>query len=488
MLTDSQKYRLLRRIPRIFLTAAICVSLMAVGVVILFAVNRFSLALEPKGERETVISVGEAYQDPGVSAKLTGSLFFRDGFMLEIPVNVQGCVDSASVGTFRIDYSANFLGLKAEAGRLIHVVDTAPPEITLHTIPGHATVYGEPYIEEGYTAIDNVDGDITEWVRREEKDGFVYYRVEDLSGNSTCVSRKIRYYDPVVPVITLMGDAVMHMEAGSSYQEPGFYAEDNVDGDLTDRVKVEGEVDPYLAGSFSVTYSVSDGAGNKAEKVRTVIVTPKAQTQTVVPAGKVIYLTFDDGPGPWTNKLLDVLKKYDVKATFFVINSGYPDVLKRIVSEGHAIGVHSVTHDYSTIYESPEAFFDDLLSMQRLIEEYTGVTTTLMRFPGGSSNTVSCFSPGIMTYLTQAVEDMGFQYFDWNVDSNDAGGARKAETVFKNVCQGVQRQRISVVLQHDIKEFSVQAVERIIQWGLENGYTFLPLSPDSPGAHHGVNN
>jgi peptidoglycan/xylan/chitin deacetylase (PgdA/CDA1 family) len=251
---------------------------------------------------------------------------------------------------------------------------------------------------------------------------------------------------------------------------------------------VEGEVDPYLAGNFSVTYSVSDGAGNKAETVRTIIVTPKAQTQTVVPAGKVIYLTFDDGPGPWTNELLDVLKKYDVKATFFVINSGYPDVLKRIVSEGHAIGVHSVTHDYSTIYESPEAFFDDLLSMQRLIEEYTGVTTTLMRFPGGSSNTVSCFSPGIMTYLTQAVEDMGFQYFDWNVDSNDAGGARKAETVFKNVCQGVQRQRISVVLQHDVKDFSVQAVERIIQWGLENGYTFLPLSPDSPGAHHGVNN
>ena len=205
MLTDSQKYRLLRRIPRILLTAAICVSLMAVGVVILFAVNRFSLTLEPKGNTETVISVGEAYQDPGVEAKLTGSLFFREGISLDIPVNVQGCVDSASVGTFRIDYSANFLGLKAEAGRLIHVVDTDPPEITLHTIPGHATVYGEPYIEEGYTAIDNVDGDITDRVRREEKDGFVYYRVEDSSGNSTCVSRKIRYYDPVVPVITLMG-------------------------------------------------------------------------------------------------------------------------------------------------------------------------------------------------------------------------------------------------------------------------------------------
>ena len=82
----------------------------------------------------------------------------------------------------------------------------------------------------------------------------------------------------------------------------------------------------------------------------------------------------------------------------------------------------------------------------------------------------------------------GFRYFDWNVDSNDAGGAKSAAEVYENVISGVQRQRVSVVLQHDIKGFSVNAVEQIIQWGLENGYTFLPLGSDSPTAAHDVRN
>jgi peptidoglycan/xylan/chitin deacetylase (PgdA/CDA1 family) len=111
-----------------------------------------------------------------------------------------------------------------------------------------------------------------------------------------------------------------------------------------------------------------------------------------------------------------------------------------------------------------------------------------MRFPGGSSNTVSRFNEGIMSYLTQAVQDMGFCYFDWNVDSRDAGGAKDAKAVYENVINGVQQQRISIVLQHDIKDISVLALEKILVWGLENGYRFLPLDMTSPTAHHGVNN
>ena len=135
-----------------------------------------------------------------------------------------------------------------------------------------------------------------------------------------------------------------------------------------------------------------------------------------------------------------------------------------------------------------DAYFEDLYGMQEIIYENTGVRTHLLRFPGGSSNTISCFNEGIMTTLTQAVRDAGFRYFDWNVDSNDAGGAKKTETVVENVTKGIARQRLSVVLQHDIHEFSVEAVEKIIRWGLDQGYQFLPLEMDSPEFRHGVNN
>ena len=247
-------------------------------------------------------------------------------------------------------------------------------------------------------------------------------------------------------------------------------------------------MDKDRAGTYTLTYSVCDRTGNSAKIQRNVVVEAKGIPSTVVPEGKVIYLTFDDGPGPYTRQLLEVLEKYGAKATFFVVNSKYNDVLPDIVKAGHSIGVHAKDHDYESIYASAEAYFTDLLAMHKIILEETGVETYLMRFPGGSSNTVSRFSEGIMTYLTRAVEDMGFRYFDWNVDSDDAGKTKKAEKVFDNVIAGVEKHRVSIVLQHDVKDYSVEAVEKILIWGLENGYQFLALDMTSPMAHHGVNN
>ena len=184
-------------------------------------------------------------------------------------------------------------------------------------------------------------------------------------------------------------------------------------------------------------------------------------------------------------RLLKILRKYDVKATFFVINSQYIHLLDDIVADGHTLAIHSKTHRYEKIYASEEAYFDDLYAMQQIIYEKTGVTATVMRFPGGSSNRVSKkYCTGSMTRLIQAVQDRGFQFFDWNVDSDDAGSANTAEQVFQNVKKGVKGKQYSVVLQHDTRKYSVDAVERIIIWGLENGYTFLPLEPNSPECHH----
>jgi peptidoglycan/xylan/chitin deacetylase (PgdA/CDA1 family) len=172
-----------------------------------------------------------------------------------------------------------------------------------------------------------------------------------------------------------------------------------------------------------------------------------------------------------------------------VTNTGRISIIQRAAEEGHAIGIHSASHSYSEIYANEEAYFADLYKMQDIIKKHTGQTITLLRFPGGSSNTTSCYyNKGIMTRLTKLVEEKGFTYFDWNVGSNDTGGASTAKQVYNNVVSGIGNKQNSVVLMHDIKSHSVDAVEAIIVWGLENGYTFRPLSPDSYTAHHGVAN
>lgn len=421
------------------------------------------------------------YVEPGATASASGK---------DVEVTVSGEVDTEKLGTYTVTYRARYLWLSKTVKREVKVVDATAPVITLND-HGTVTLPGEDYVEEGYTAVDDYDGDITDKVQVRAEGDTLYYTVADSSGNETTVLRTILRADLVSPVITLSGDAIMTIKAGSTYAEPGFSAADNVDGDLTAKVQVSGTVDTYRAGTYTVTYTVTDAYGNTTTAERTVVVETIKQPDTVTPDGKVIYLTFDDGPTRYTQSLLNVLEKYNAKATFFVVNTGYnmKTLLNAMVDGGHGIGIHTMTHEYSEIYASEEAYFADLLGMQNVIKNYTGVTTTLMRFPGGSSNTVSKkHCPGIMTKLTQAVTDQGFQYFDWNVSSGDAGSAKTADEVFTNVIQGIGSKKTAVVLQHDTQKFSVEAVERILIWGIENGYSFQALTPNSPVCHHPVNN
>ena len=123
-----------------------------------------------------------------------------------------------------------------------------------------------------------------------------------------------------------------------------------------------------------------------------------------------------------------------------------------------------------------------------LIFEQTGERAELVRFPGGSSNQVSRFNKGIMTRLTKLVEEKGYRYFDWNVLSGDAGETRETAEIIQNIKEGILKKDIAVVLQHDIYDYSIAAVEEIIVWGMENGYVFLPLTMDSPTIHHPIAN
>lgn len=203
-----------------------------------------------------------------------------------------------------------------------------------------------------------------------------------------------------------------------------------------------------------------------------------------------IYLTFDDGPGEHTGRLLDILKAKGVKATFFVTGAGDDELIRREYEEGHTVGLHTWSHRYDLVYPSVEAYFNDLAMVHDRVQRITGVDSRIIRFPGGSSNVISARYDGgtkIMSTLTAEVERRGYRYFDWNLSSGDAGGATTSDEVFVNIAAHL-KEGDNVVLQHDIKGFSVDAVERVIDHGLANGYTFKALQTDSPGMHHGVNN
>ena len=470
--------------------AAALVVLAAAAWFTVFRVNQFSLELVLTGEPNMLLEYGDSFTEPGVTPVLRGTLFLQEGYTPEnLEIQRETDLNEGKLGKYTITYSAELLHCQASAQREVRVIDTKAPTITLTEDPEGSLTEGVIYQEAGFTASDNYDGDITDRVVRTEEPGLVTYAVTDSSGNPAVAKRKIPLRDLVLPEIQLEGGEDYVITLGTRYEEPGFTATDNVDGDVTAMVQVEGEVDWLTAGVYPITYTVSDSCENTAVVTRNVEVAAQEWTDTVYPDGKVVYLTFDDGPSAYTSELLDVLDAYGAKATFFVVGSGSGNMMRQIVKRGHSIGIHTVSHDYGQIYSSPEAYFDDLMKMQSIIYDHTGVKTTLMRFPGGSSNLVSRKScEGIMTFLTQAVQDAGFQYFDWNVYSGDAGETKRTEKVVDNVIEGIQEHRVSIVLQHDIHKYSVDAVEDILRWGKRNGYKFLALQSDSPGFHHDLNN
>ena len=214
------------------------------------------------------------------------------------------------------------------------------------------------------------------------------------------------------------------------------------------------------------------------------------KARRIAEARGIIYLTFDDGPSEYTNSLLDTLARYDVKATFFVTGYGDDAVIKREFDEGHTVALHSLSHQYAHIYASLENYFADLVGVSDRVKNITGVESKILRFPGGSSNLVSKrYDHGIkiMSILSREVEARGYHYFDWNVDSDDAGRANSPEVVYNNVISRLKDGE-NVVLQHDVKPYSVEAVGAMIEYGLSNNFVFDAITMDTPVVHHSVNN
>lgn len=208
--------------------------------------------------------------------------------------------------------------------------------------------------------------------------------------------------------------------------------------------------------------------------------------------GGICYLTFDDGPSVNTLKILDILDAYGIKATFFVIGTGNTNYMSQIVNRGHAIGLHSTTHDYSQIYSSVNNYLTDIQQISDIVFNATGVRSNIIRFPGGSSNVVSQkYCRGIMSDLTVRMPQLGYSYFDWNVVSGDADAKSvPASTIINRVLTAAQGKNSICVLMHDssVKKTTVEALPSIIEGLDAMGYRFAPIVAETYGFHQAVSN
>lgn len=178
-----------------------------------------------------------------------------------------------------------------------------------------------------------------------------------------------------------------------------------------------------------------------------------------------VYLTFDSTPGENTDKILDVLKEYGVKATFFVSGEKSDEakaVYQRIVQEGHTLGMHSYANQYSTIYASTEAFEKDYDKLAKYLKKVTGTDSLYYRFPGGSSNQISNVN---MAEFVHVLNQKNISYFDWNVSAGDASGDYTVDDIVNNVTEGIANYKTSIVLLHDgeDKSTTVEALGPLIE-------------------------
>lgn len=199
---------------------------------------------------------------------------------------------------------------------------------------------------------------------------------------------------------------------------------------------------------------------------------------------KKAYLTFDDAPSGNTARILDTLRDYEAQATFFVTGRADPAILLRMRDEGHAVGNHSLTHDYGKIYRNPAAFWADFDAENRYLESVLGYLPTLMRFPGGSNNTVSYNYGGrnVMRNICAQARQYGYLYFDWNVDSGDANRTTMPkDAIVRNVLNGCSGKDSAVVLMHQssYKTTTAEALPEIIQGLREMGFVLVRLNEES---------
>ena len=439
---------------------------------VLFSVYEFILlpSINLKGKNPTIVKYESKYVEKGFSAKYLGKDVSKD-------VKISGKVNGKKLGEYKITYKVGKGIFTRKVIRKVLVKDLEKPKMDISKDDVYVCP-GSDFVPEKVTATDNYDKKIKVKNILSKDKTSVTYSATDSSGNTTSVTKKVIYKDNEAPKIEVIGGEEMYIKLGDQFDDPGVKAIDNCDGEIKD-VKREGSWNANEIGDYTLTYSVTDKAGNTSKATRKVIV-----------SNGVIYLTFDDGPNSGTtNVILDILKEEGVKATFFVTNSGPDELIKREFDEGHTVALHTASHNYAIVYASVESYFNDLNQVSERVKRITGQESKIIRFPGGASNTVSRrYSNGIMTRLTQEVLNRGYKYYDWNISSGDAGSTTQASGVYSNVVNSLRHDRVNMVLMHDIKSYTRDAIRDIIRYGKNNGYRFEKITMDTEMITQRVNN
>lgn len=214
----------------------------------------------------------------------------------------------------------------------------------------------------------------------------------------------------------------------------------------------------------------------------------QAEATTDHPEKPNVYLTFDDGPSQNTDHILDTLKEYNVRATFFCLaREGEENTARyqRIVQEGHTLAMHSYSHIYSTIYANLDAFKEDVNKISDFLYDAAGVRPEFYRFPGGSSNTVSEVP---MSKCIQYVNKKGITYFDWNAQNDDATG--KTYTPSQLTSRAMRSVKAAgenvVLLMHDerTKTATAESLPELIRRLKNANYDILPITTRTQPVQH----
>lgn len=298
-------------------------------------------------------------------------------------IQIESNIDYNKIGSYEITFKVPTINGIYEQKETINVVDKKSPKIILEGEEEFKQSYSKEYEEPGYKAIDEYEGDLTENVKIEKEEinsqkFNIKYKVKDSSNNESVKVRHVTIVDDIPPELTLNGSPNTNLLINQEYKEQGAKAIDEKDGDLTDKIEIEGNVDTSKEGSYQISYKVKDSSNNETVKVRHVTVFKeeiKAKTGVDGEPG-VIYLTFDDGPSTTiTPKILDILKQKGVKATFFILNYNAQgeELIKREIAEGHTVGIHGYSHDYNAIYQSVDSYMNNIKTLQDKIKASTRI-------------------------------------------------------------------------------------------------------------------
>jgi len=442
--------------------------------------------IEMNGNKHLTLNVGDTYIEEGANAYIIN--FFKKE---KLDAKITGVVNVNKIGKYIITYRAEKGMFNKEIKRIIEIKDEVKPTITLNKEV--RVCKNNNLVELDVTAIDNYDGDISDNITYQIKNNKIYLSVIDSSQNENILESEIKYIDNEYPVLTLKGESEIYLDIGEQYNEPGIKAYDSCDGNITDSIVSESDLKIYEEGTYQIIYKVKDSIGKETKIIRTIIV--KAKKDEIINEPEVkqgtIYLTFDDGPGQYTEDILKVLKQYNVKATFFVTNQfpKYRHLIKQEHEEGHSIGIHTYSHKWA-IYKSVDAYLEDYTKIEDIVYNEIGMRPKIFRFPGGSSNTVSKnYKKGIMTELASVMTEKGYIYFDWTFDSGDTDKKNNSKkAIITNFKKNLKGDGEYIVLMHDIKKNTFEALPEIIEYATSKGYKFAALTETSPTEHLNIAN